>query len=148
MAKHRPDDLVTHPFPKKGSKRFIKFSYREYLLSESSKVKRDYKQSRAKPERKRSTEKKNAAPLLTKDEVLSAERAKEFESELKENPVISESNDKILLPPFTHKEVKIESSDRPKLISLGKHLENSIDIRFRYFSMDKFVYWIPKEINL
>jgi hypothetical protein len=131
MAKKKfnSTDQVTHPFPKKGSRRFVKFSYREYLIEEN-------------PDQ-------TPSPLLSKEEVLAADTAKQADQEITDNEFIKESDGVVQKPPKGWIEIKIpldgEKESAERRVQLGKFREKGYPIDFRCFANGEHIYWAPKE---
>jgi hypothetical protein len=127
--KFKPTDQVTHPFPKKGSRRFVKFNYREYLIEEN-------------PDQ-------DPAPLLSKEEVVESDSAKASDQEFSNNDLLKESDGKAATPPKGYVEVRIPlEGGSERRVALGKHREKGRDIQFRCFAMDTHIYWVPADCKV
>lgn len=130
-----PNELVSHPFPKKGSRKFVKRSYRDYLIEQAKEA-----GDKRKPVPLVS---KNAKPDLGPDLDLTVAPTKEQP----QGPIRDSDNRPPIKPPKGWKEISIShdsAGDKDMFSKLSKIRERygRDGVEWRYFSMGSHIYWV------
>lgn len=133
-----PNELVSHPFPKKGSRKFVKRSYRDYLIDQA----------------KDAGDKTKPAPLVSKDAkpdlTPDIDLEKAPTKEQPQGPIRDWDGKGPVKPPKGWIEIKVEYSTdegNKTALKLSKIRERyGVDgVKWRYFSMGSHIYWVRKK---
>lgn len=132
--KQNQDDLVPHPFPKKGSRKQVKRGYRDHLIKLA----------------KENGDKTKPVPLSTKPDLSPGiDIVKAPQKNQPTGPVNPWDGKSPVKPPKNWVEIKIDyTKDSNVGLKLGKLRERGeTRIKFRYWSMGSHVYWIHKTVK-
>lgn len=132
--KKDPNELVPHPFPKKGSRKKVKRGYREYLIKQA----------------KEAGDKTKPVPLTAEPDLgPDLDLTKAPTKDQPSGPIMDWDGKPPAKPPKNWKEIKIDyEKDSNVGHKLGKIRERGeTRIKFKYWSMGKHVYWVHKTVH-